>query len=55
MDRNDKHDLGRREGVWIPVADVETHLANGWSIADPHAAGGHVLMAPVQDEQGRAA
>ncbi len=45
-------DLGRREGVFIPIDDVEAHAANGWRLIDDLAgmrglgAGDVVLMAP---------
>lgn len=51
--RADKHDLGRKRGVWVPNDDVEAHLLNGWSIADiaPDA----VLMARPAVKQREAA
>jgi hypothetical protein len=49
------HDLGRRRGVWIPVTEVEAHLANGWSIADLTPDRGAVLMAPPANEEDMAA
>jgi len=46
----DLADLGRREGVFIPIDDVEAHAANGWRLVDDLAgmfgAGDVVLMAP---------
>lgn len=48
-------DLGRAEGVWVPVDDVPTHIACGWKVADDVADGvgprdelGHgcMLLAP---------
>lgn len=53
-------DLGRREGVFIPIDDVEAHAACGWRLVDDLAgrrglgAGDVVLMQPPTIEQGTA-
>jgi len=52
-------ELGRRDGVFIPAAEVQAHEACGWRIIDDMAAAlfanDEVLMAPPDAVQSEAA
>lgn len=51
----DMHDLGRKRGVWIPVAEVERYVLFGWEIVEVVPRHTHVLMAEPAQEKEQAA
>jgi len=59
MSRSDRIALIRRNrprGIYMPVADVPAHLANGWKLLDDCPGAEEVLLLPpMQMQEERAA